>query len=282
MLTRNGWWFVALGVACLVAGVALSYRELVMVALAFLGCLVAAAVSMVLRPDLEVTRTVSPHRVDEGERASGILTVTNVGRRRSAPVQATETLGKSAITVSLPSLAAGATHTATYRLPTDRRGCYTVGPLQIGRSDPLHLSGPPRPTTPRRPCGYCPASTPPAPSRRDVRRNWKGRRTTRRRAAESPFTVCASTSPGDDPRLIHWKSTARTGTLMVRHTVITNEPRLLIVLDTSRAALRRRVVRGRRAGGGVAGGGRGREAISRPISARPAAWPAASTRPGSG
>src|ERR1700748_2546288 len=139
MLTRNGWWFIALGVACLVAGMALSYRELVMIGLAFLACVAVAAVSMVLRPNLEVKREVSPFRVNEGERASGVLTVTNAGRRRSAPVEATETLGRSTISVALPSLAPGATHTASYRLPTDRRGCYTVGPLHIGRSDPLRL-----------------------------------------------------------------------------------------------------------------------------------------------
>ena len=234
MLTRNGWWFVALGVACLVAGVALSYRELVMVALAFLGCLGAAAVSMVLRPDLDVTRDVSPHRVSEGDRASGVLTVTNAGRRRSAPVQATETLGKSAITLSVPSLAAGATHTATYRLPTERRGCYTVGPMHIGRSDPLRLVSASQADNAEAFLWVLPRVHTASPIPTGRSQELEGPTNNSAPRGGIAFHSLREYVAGDDPRLIHWKSTARTGTLMVRHTVITNEPRLLIVLDTSR------------------------------------------------
>jgi uncharacterized protein (DUF58 family) len=233
MPTRNGWWFVALGLACLAAGVALSYRELVMVGLAWLGCVVAAAVSMVMRPTVEVKREVSPYRVSEGDRASGVVTVTNVGRRRSAPVQATETLGRSTIKVSLPSLAPGATHTDSYRLPIERRGCYKVGPLHKGRSDPLRLISVSQ-------AGSAPASlwvlprvhkASPIPTGRS--QELEGPTTNSAPRGGIAFHSLRDYVAGDDPRLIHWKSTARTGTLMVRHTVITNEPRLLIVLDTS-------------------------------------------------
>jgi uncharacterized protein (DUF58 family) len=236
MLTRNGWWFAGLSVACLVAGIALSYRELIMIALALAGCLIMAAVSMRLRPNLEVSREVSPHRVEEGEGASGVLTVTNEGRRRSAPVEATESLGTSTITVHVPPLAPGATHTATYRLPTDRRGCYVVGPLHLGRSDPLRLISVSQADSAEASLWVLPRVHKASPIPTGRSQELEGPTSNSAPRGGIAFHSLREYVPGDDPRLIHWKSTARTGTLMVRHTVITNEPRLLILLDTSSAA----------------------------------------------
>jgi uncharacterized protein (DUF58 family) len=233
MLTRNGCWFVALGVACLATGAVLSYRELVMVGLAWLSCVVVAAVSMVMRPSVEVKREVSPYRLNEGDKASGVVTVTNVGRRRSAPVQATETLGKSTIKVSLPSLAPGATHTASYLLPMERRGCYTVGPLHIGRSDPLRLITVSQADSAPASLWVLPRIHMASPIPTGRSQELEGPTTNSAPRGGIAFHSLRDYVAGDDRRLIHWKSTARTGTLMVRHTVITNEPRLLIVLDTS-------------------------------------------------
>jgi uncharacterized protein (DUF58 family) len=233
MLTRNGWWFVALGVACLAAGVALSYRELVIVGLALLGAVTAAAFSIGLRPTLQVKREVSPHRVNEGDGAAGVITVTNVGRRRCGPVEASETLGLSVVNISLPALAAGASHTRVYRLPTDRRGCYPVGPLRIGRSDPLRLVSTSRVDSADAFLWVLPRVHKASPIPTGRAQELEGQTSNSAPRGGIAFHSLRDYVPGDDPRLIHWKSTARTGTLMVRHTVITNEPRLLIVLDTS-------------------------------------------------
>jgi uncharacterized protein (DUF58 family) len=233
VLTRNGWWFAALSAVLLVAGAILSYRELVILGVALLACLLAAARSMLIRPELEVKRDVSPSRVTEGEGASGVITITNVGRRRCAPVQAIEVIGTSSVRMTLPSMPAGGTHSTHYLLPTGRRGCYTIGPLHIGRSDPLSLVNVSHADSAEATLWVLPTihKANPIPTGRS--QDLEGPTSNSAPRGGIAFHSLREYAPGDDPRLIHWRSTARTGTLMVRHTVITNEPRLLIVLDTS-------------------------------------------------
>jgi uncharacterized protein (DUF58 family) len=238
MITRAGIGVAAAAAVLGVAGALLDYPELVVFAVAGVGALAVAAAWMLVAPDVTVTREIRPARVAEGEAAQGLLTVTNVARRRSPPCLALEAVGRQRVPVTLPSLAPGRSFEAAYPLPTDRRGVFGVGPLTIDHGDPLrlvriersHASDHPRELRvhPR----LHPIAPPPTGGAPDV---------------DGPTSITAPLAipgmwafhslreyaPGDDPRLIHWRSTARTGRLMVRHNVVPSQPRLMVVLDTS-------------------------------------------------
>jgi uncharacterized protein (DUF58 family) len=236
VLTRLGWGIVAASAVLYAAGAWLGYREPVVLALGGVLAVLVALLWTLPRPHLEVVREIAPLKVERGEAASGVLHVTNTGRTRRSGLRAQDACGAGAIDVDVPTLRPGAAGSVTYALPTDRRGEIPVGPLRLVRADPFGLA--------RRVREYGEAQTllvrpktvglPLLPSGRN--HHLEGPTTDTAPAGTVTFHALREYVVGDDLRHVHWRSSARTGTLMVRQLVDASLPQTTIVIDTNRDA----------------------------------------------
>jgi uncharacterized protein (DUF58 family) len=233
MLTRSGRslaWFTGLTLA---TGWFAGYVPLLMLGAACLTVLVVAALWMVSRPRIAADRELRPNRVTEGNAASALLTVTNQGRRRSPAMVVLERFGEHQVPVNIPSLPGGGSFSQPYRLPTDRRGRFAVGPLTVARSDPFQLMRAGQQQRSSDQLWVHPRTYPMEPFPNGKARDLEGPTSAEAPLGGIAFHTLREYVLGDDLRLIHWRSSAKTDTLMVRHNVDTYQPRSLIILDVN-------------------------------------------------
>jgi len=231
VLTRYGRQLGGLAAGLILVGWVAGYLPLIMIGAACAAVLGIAALWMLSRPRLTAEREIRPNRVVEGNPATGILTVTNRARRRSPSMVVLEHFGDTVVPVTIPSLSRGGNHTRPYRLPTERRGVFQVGPLTISRSDPFQLMRVGQQQRSHETLWVHPLThdIPPFPNGRT--RDLEGPTSGEAPQGGIAFHTLREYVTGDDLRLIHWKSSAKTGALMVRHNVDTYQPRSLVVLD---------------------------------------------------
>ncbi|MFI6009564.1 DUF58 domain-containing protein [Streptomyces sp. NPDC051243] len=236
MLSATGWGTLAGGAALTTVGYAFGYGEA-----AALGvtCLLAVAVAFgwaLPAPVLGAERRIAPSRVGRGDPAEGVVTLTNTGGRTRRGLRAVDRCGDRDIAVDVPPLPPGAAHELRYALPTARRGRVPVGPLRLERADPLGLVRRMRPygapdtllVRPR----VCPLPVLPSGQAHHV----EGPSSDSADDGSLTFHALREYVLGDDLRRVHWPSTARTGTLMVRQMVDASLPHTTLVLDTRRRA----------------------------------------------
>lgn len=231
-LTPNGRIVAVAMVVLMVGGLVAGYPAIVGIA-ATLGATLAIAVILVSRPTaISTDRRVVPERVVAGGEAFSLLTVTNTGARRSGAGTVRERIGDQHIPVELPALDPGESVVLRRILPTDDRGIFPVGPLTIRRGDPLGLLLRGADEDDRSRLIVHPAIHRVNPFPSGVNRDLDGTPSGESSSAGIAFSGLREYVPGDDLRLIHWRSSARVGELMVRYNVDHQQPRTAVILDT--------------------------------------------------
>ncbi|MEM9518674.1 MAG: DUF58 domain-containing protein [Actinomycetota bacterium] len=232
-MTPNGRATVVVGGFLSLTGFFLGYP-----AIAAMGTtlLVATAVAVVLagrQAELTVSRQVIPERVVTGGDAVSVLTITNDGRRPFGSSVAREQIAGRLSTIPLANLEPGETVTVQHQLPTSQRGVFAVGPLVVPRGDPIGLA---RRGATGDDVGQLivhPVSHVVSPFSARRRRDLEGAPSGEAASGGVTFANLREYVPGDDIRLVHWKTSARTDQLLVRHNIDVHRPRTCVILDTN-------------------------------------------------
>ncbi|GAA3011660.1 DUF58 domain-containing protein [Streptosporangium longisporum] len=242
-LTARGRSFLASGVAALLCAFILGEHDLLRIGVLILSLpLLAAMVVARTRYRLSCARRLDPPRAEVGSEATVTLRLENVTRLPTGLLMIEDTvpyaLGARPRFV-LDRVEAKGVREIDYRVRSDLRGRFTIGPLAIRISDPFGLVELTRAFT----ITDTLVVTPQVVALPHVRLagEWSGGGESRTRsvaAAGDDDVAPREYRQGDDLRRVHWRSTARRGELMVRREEQQWQSRGALLLDTRRYAHR--------------------------------------------
>jgi uncharacterized protein (DUF58 family) len=230
VVTVTGAGVLVAGVLAWVAGWLLGWQELMVVAASCLMAFAIGALFTVGRLGVDVTTALVPDRVVVGHPARARVMVRNASGRRVFPLTVEVTVDQGGR--SRPRSRQGRrARDESFAVPTDRRAVIEVGPARSLRSDPLHLVRrsvvwprvrrlyvhPPTVALDRFWAG--------------AQRDLEGHSTDDTSANDVELHTLRDYVPGDDRRLVHWRTSARTGRLMVRQTVDTRQSHIALLLS---------------------------------------------------
>ena len=234
-VTPLGWGVIILFLAGWIFGAALGWQELLVLSGACLLVLVIAVVFVVGPHTIVVSVELDTRRVTAGDSSAGAVRFSNRRSRRSLPMLVELPVGADLLTFDVPALKPGEKTEELFVVQTERRGIIEVGPATVVRRDPVGVLA-------RKAIGneaieliVHPHITPLEPIGAGILRDLEGYTTNEISQSDLAFHSMREYTPGDDPRQVHWRSTAKTGILHVRQYLDTRRASLLVVVDTRRS-----------------------------------------------
>ncbi len=252
MPTRSGWTVLFGAVACVVIGRLFGVIELYVMGVALAAAIVLAVVLvLVRRPRVEVHRWIRPSVLTAGDVGRVEVLVQQVGAVRSPSFELIEPVGADRTArMTVAPLGRDAEVSAGYRVPTERRGVLTIGPLRAVRHDVLGLA-----RSVSEVAGTDEVLVSPRAHLLELPSLGQGvlgrhLMALAQRLGPGDFHSLRDYVDGDEPRTIHWRASARSEQLKVRQHSVEGVRRCLVLLDQH-----------------VPSGGEGDEAFERAVTA---------------
>lgn len=227
-----GWVLIAVAVLLWIVGPWLGWREVTVAAVVVTVVLALCLLFLIGRTSYDVRLDLTRTRVVVGERAVGALTLANPGQRTILPSRVVLPVGPGRGVFGVKRLAPGEQVEELFAIPTHRRAVLPVGPVSIVRGDPLGLFE--RVDSRDEPVDLYvhPRTVRFEGQSLGFVRDLEGMTSRELARDDIAFHALSEYQPGDDLRHVHWRSTARTGTLMMRTYEQTRRSHFVIGLST--------------------------------------------------
>lgn len=228
-----GWTVMALAAGLWIAGQILGWVEFTVIALV-LGLITGiCALFLIGRTQYDVSLDLARTRVVVGDRAVGALTLSNSGSRAILPSRVVLPVGAGRGEFGIGRLAPGQKAEELFAIPTQRRGVVQVGPVSVVRGDPIGLFERAHRRDDPVDLYVHPRTIAFGGQSLGFLRDLEGLPATDLSRDDVSFHALLEYQPGDDLRHVHWRSTARTGVMMVRQFEETRRSHFVIGLSRS-------------------------------------------------
>lgn len=226
---------IAAATAGLVLGLVFGWAEWIIAGAVAVALLALSVPFLFGARAYEVDLALGHERVVAGNGVAATVTVRNVGPRTALPGRIDVPVGDGLVEFGVPLLRRDQSTVHTLDIPPQPRGIVVVGPATTVRSDPIGLLRREHALADHHDLYVHPRTVTLPSTSAGLIRDLDGAATRRLVDADISFHAIREYAAGDARRQIHWKSTAKTGRLMVRQYEETRRSRMAVVLGLAEA-----------------------------------------------
>jgi uncharacterized protein (DUF58 family) len=230
-VTPAGWLLGAIAVVGVAGGLTLGLVEAWVVAAIAVVLLLLSVPFLLGAHDYGIRLVLAKDRVVAGSDVSGSLDIVNRSPRVALPGVVDIPVGPGLVEVHVPLLRGGADHRESLAISAHRRGIIQVGPMTVGRGDPVGILRREHAWPGVQHIYVHPVTVAIPSTSAGLVKDLEGAPTSDIVDADLSFHALREYVPGDSYRHVHWKSTAKTGKLMVRQYEETRHSRIAIIVD---------------------------------------------------